>query len=130
MFIFIQSFTLLLEQLRNKLHLEIEEKNRGKKKGGGEINDFNRGIRKFIEIRKILFMVDDCKCVWRILNPNLVFIKGTAISKYRSTDCRGSVPESRKLTTRVLNVRRILNIACVFGCHLVNVKYYKLGLIE
>ena len=63
-----------------------------------KINDFKRGIRKLIEIRKILFMVDDCKCAWRILNRNLVFIKGSAIAKYRSTDCRGSVPE-RKLTT-------------------------------
>ena len=63
-----------------------------------KINDFKRGIRKLIEIRKILFMVDVCKCAWRILNRNLVFIKGSAIAKYRSTDCRGSVPE-RKLTT-------------------------------
>ena len=54
---------------------------------------------KKIEIRKMLFMVDDCKCARRILNRNLVFIKGSTISKYRSTDCRGSVPESRKLTT-------------------------------
>ena len=63
-----------------------------------KINDFKRGIRKLIKIRKILFMVDDCKCAWRILNRNLVFIKGSAIAQYRSTDCRGSVPE-RKLTT-------------------------------
>ena len=65
-----------------------------------KINDFKRGIRKLIKIRKILFMVDDCKCTcaWEILNRNLVFIKGSAIAKYRSTDCRGSVPE-RKLTT-------------------------------
>ena len=98
MFIFIQSFTLLLEELRNKLHLRIEEKEEKEKKGG-KINDFKRGIRKFIEIRKILSMVDDCKCAWRILNSNLVFIKGSAISRYRSPDCRGSVPESRKLTT-------------------------------
>ena len=45
-------------------------------KKGGEINDFKRGIRKFIEIRKILSMVDDCKYAWRILNRNLVFVKG------------------------------------------------------
>ena len=40
-----------------------------------KINDFKRGIRKFIEIRKRLFMVDDCRCGWRILNRNLVLIK-------------------------------------------------------
>ena len=61
MFIFIQSFTLLLEELRNKLHFENRRKRiEGKK--GEKINDFKRGIRKFIEIRKILSMVDDCKC--------------------------------------------------------------------
>ena len=60
--------------------------------------DFKRGIQKFIEIRKILFMLDDCRCAWRTLNRNLVFIKGSAIAKYRSTDSKGSVPE-RKLTT-------------------------------
>ena len=65
MFIFIQSFTLLLEELRNKLHLKIEEKEEKEKKGG-KINDFKRGIRKFIEIRKILSMVDDCKCAWNL----------------------------------------------------------------
>ena len=63
-----------------------------------KINDFKRGIRTFIEMRKILFVVDDCRCAWRILNRNLVFIKGSAIAKYRSTDCTGSVPE-RKLTS-------------------------------